>query len=111
MNLSAPSLNLQRVLQVTWGCTVTVVMQQQNQQAAKGPSINQEDMLTWHSRQRTRAWQGHPQAPSPGGPGSALGGLPANRDVEKLGRAATLPERIGASSKGNQQQADSHRAK
>ena len=35
MNLSAPSLNLQRVLQVTWGCTVTIVMQQQNQQAAR----------------------------------------------------------------------------
>ena len=36
MNLSAPSLNLQRVPKVIWGCTVTIVMQQQNQQAAWG---------------------------------------------------------------------------
>ena len=36
MNLSAPSLNLQRVLHVIWGCTVTIMLQQQNQQAAWG---------------------------------------------------------------------------
>ncbi len=36
MNLSAPSLNLHRGPHIVWGCTVTIVLQQQNQQAAWG---------------------------------------------------------------------------